>query len=113
MVSCLNCIAADRSRGVSFSMSDIYASISTDLGSGSATLGEISRGLLAAGLSVEAARNALQTVAVGIQGNPQQMAALQSELNYLNTYGAAPDRTNWVMPVLVAALILWAINEGK
>ncbi len=99
-----------------FSMSDLYASISTEAGSGSATLGEISQGLLALGLGVEAARGALQTVAVNVQGNPQQLAAINAELNYLNTYGAGalPDRRNWIVPALiVGGLILWAMNEKK
>lgn len=114
MISCLNCISANRRRGVAFSMSDIYASISGDASSGSASLGEISRGLLALGLTVEAARNALNTVAAGVQGNPQQMAALNAELNYLNTYGARPNQNNWVLPAMIAAaILLWVINEKK
>ncbi len=115
MLSCLNCLSAQRRPGMAFAMSDIYASISGELSSGSTTLGEISQGLLALGLTTEAARTALNTVASGLQGNPQQMAALQAELNYLNTYGSTPPSSSrWILPaLLIGGLIFWAMQEKK
>ncbi len=116
MLSCLNCITARRRAGLAFSMSDIYGSISADLSDSSVGLGDISKALLAGGLTVEAVRSALNTVSAGLQGNPQQMAALNAELNYLNTYGAAPPQSSsrWILPaLLIGGLIFWAMNEKK
>lgn len=92
-------------------MSDIYASIATDAGSGSATLGEISSALLNLGLTVEAARMALTTVANNVGSNPQQLATINAELNYLNTYGGTPNRNTWVLPVVIGAVLLWAVTR--
>ncbi len=102
MLSCLSCLdASTYRRGAGNFMDDLYASIAGDAGSGSATLGEISTALLNLGLTVEAARSALTVVAQNVGQNPQQLAAINAELNYLNTYGGTPTRNQWVLPALV------------
>ena len=114
MVACLSsCAARIRRNGVGdFSLNDLYSSIASDAGSGSNTLGEISTALLNLGLTVEAARGALNTVAANVGGNPQQLAAINAELNYLNTYGtAAPKPTNWLVPLAIVGLIAWAVMK--
>lgn len=94
-------------------MSDVYATISTESAGGSSTLGDISTFLLNLGLGVEAARNALNVVATNVGNNPQQLAALNAELNYLNTYGAAPQRNNWIVPALVIGGLMWFLMRGE
>ena len=116
MLACLNQFSYATARGgVGWSMSDLYTSIATDAGSGSATLGEISTALLNLGLTVEAARSALTTVAQNVGSNPQQLAAINAELNYLNTYGATPPRNTWIMPVVIVGALVWlaAMSDKK
>ncbi len=115
MLACLDTFSYATARGgVGWSMSDLYASIATDAGSGSATLGEISTALLNLGMGVEAARQMLTTVRNNVGSNPQQLAALNAELNYLNTYGTTPPRNTWLLPVIVGAAVLYfALSEKK
>lgn len=93
-------------------MADIYALISSDAASGSSSLGEISTALLNLGLTVESARGALNTVAANVGSDPQQLAAINAELNYLNTYGGsigtARSSSTWLL-VIGAGLLVWAI----
>lgn len=99
-------------------MSDIYASIASDAGSGSNSLGEISTALLNLGLTVEAARNALNTVAINVGSDPQQLAAINAELNFLNTYGAGATTVfasssagKWILPIIVIGGLVWYFSR--
>lgn len=114
MISCLSRYSYGAARaGIGLSMSDLYASIAQDAGSGSTTLGEISTALLNLGLTVEAARTALTTVANNVGGNPQQLAAINAELNYLNTYGGTPPKPQWLLPVAIGAVVLFFILSDR
>ncbi len=96
------------------SMNDVYNWIAGESASGAGELGDISTALLNAGLTIEAARMALTTISGNIGTDPQVLARVNAELNYLNTYGAQPTRNTWVVPVLiVAAVVLLIMNERK
>lgn len=112
MLNCIPNLGARAALGVGWSLADLYNDIATDAGSGSASLGEIATALLNLGLTVEAARQALNTVRNNVGANPQQLAAINAELNYLNTYGGTPDRNTWLLPALIiGALVLYAMNS--
>ncbi len=115
MLSALSsCDARVRSGVGDFSLTDLYASIANDAGSGASTLGEISGALLNLGLTVEAARMALTTVRNNVGANPQQLAAINAELNYLNTYGGTPQRNQWLVPGLIlGAIALWYLASDR
>lgn len=93
----------------------IYYQIAQQASSGSNTLGTISTMLLNLGFSVEAARQALNTVAQNVGSDPQQLAALNAELNYLNTYGGTrPQGNQWVLPTLIAVgLLAWYLASER
>lgn len=104
--------------GSGFNWIGLYSAIAQDAGSGAATLGEISTMLLNMGLTVEAARGALNTVALNVGSNPQQLQAVNAELNYLNTYDAdglyTLNRNKWILPALVVGgLVWWAMQDKR
>ena len=92
---------------------DIYATISNLAGSGSSSLGDISTFLLNLGLGVEAARTALLTVQNNVGASPQQLAAINAELNYINSgaYAQAQNKNAWLLPVLLIAGLILVTRE--
>ncbi len=88
-------------------MDDIYAYIANAAGSGSATTGEISTGLLNLGLTVEAVRNALNIVAQNVGQDPNQVAAVAAELRFVNSGGlvAAQNSGKKTLLLLGAAAV--------
>ncbi len=94
---------------------DLYAQIQDWAGSGSTNLGDISTFLLNAGLGIEAARAALNTVAANVGSNPQQLAAINAELNYLNNGGyLAPQNDKSRLIVFGGvAFLLWLVLQEK
>ncbi len=94
---------------------DLYAQIQDWSANGSNNLGDISTFLLNAGLGVEAARAALNTVATNVGGNPQQLAAINAELNYLNSGGYVGGQSNKsaIVVVGVGAFLLWLALREK
>jgi hypothetical protein len=94
---------------------DLYASIQEWAGSGSTNLGDISTFLLNAGLGIEAARNALNTVAANVGSDPQRLAAINAELNYLNSGGyiASNNNRSGIIVISVAVVILWLALREK
>jgi hypothetical protein len=102
--------------GVGLDLSNVYAWIGSNSASGANQLGDISSALLNLGLTVEAARTALNTVAHNVGGNPQQLAVINAELNFLNTHGAPPAAQNWGKIILglgLIYLVYLATQDGK
>lgn len=100
--------------GLGLSITDVYAWVADQAGAGSVSLGDISGALLNLGLTVEAVRTMLTTVAVNVGSDPQQLARINAELNYLNTYHEQPTRNDWVIPALLVGLVVvWSISQGS
>ncbi len=102
-------------RGGFNDFTDLYAQISAWAGSGSTNLGDISTFLLNAGLGIEAARAALNTVANNVGSNPQQLAAINAELNYLNSggYVSAQRNKNGLIVAGIGVFVLWLALREK
>lgn len=94
---------------------DIYSWIAQQSGSASNSFGDISRGLLAAGLSVAAIQNALNVISSNVQLNPAQLSAVNAELTYLNTYGTTPPRSNsgTLLLVVGVAVLAWLAAKSR
>lgn len=101
--------------GVGSAFDDVFAWIGNAAGQGSNTTGEISDALLRSGMTIEAIRQALQTVAANVTADPQRVAVIQDELRYLNTGGqvgvAQSSANSWAVPALVAVLIYLAVRK--
>lgn len=95
-------------------MDDIYAWIHNASASGSNTTGDISTGLLNLGMTVEAIRNALNTVATNIGQDPNQVAAVQNELRWVNSGGLVAAQNSGKKTLLIvgaAALALYLFTR--
>ncbi len=93
---------------------DIYAQISNMAANGSSNLGDISTFLLNLGLGVEAARGALNTVAANVGQDPNQLAAINAELQYLNSgaYASAQNKNNtWLFVGAGVLLLIFALKR--
>lgn len=97
------------------SYTSIYATISNLAGNGANNLGDISSFLLNLGLGVEAVRSALTTVATNVGGNPQQLAAINAELNYLNSgaYATSSNRNNTALFIAVGLGALYLLTRDR
>lgn len=98
-------------RGAGSFVGDAFTWITNTAGSGAAGTGEISRGLLLAGYTVEEIRTMLNRVASQANATPLQLAAVTEELRFMNEGGGYAQRTNWWPLVLIGGLIWLASRE--
>lgn len=97
------------------STTSIYATISNLAGNGANNLGDISSFLLNLDLGVEGARQFLTTFANNVGGNPQQLAAINAELNYLNSgaYATSANRNNTALFIAVGLGALYLLTRDR
>lgn len=108
MIACHNCRP-----GVGFSLDDLYAVVANYAGQGSNTAGDISRLLLNAGVSVEAARQMLQTIASNVGSDQQQLLTVQQELAYLNNGYVQRSNNDWIFPVGVGVILFLLLRDKR
>jgi len=94
-------------------MTDVFDWIRDKAGDGSSSLGDITYGLLNAGMTIEAVRQALNTVASNVGTSPAQVAAVQQELAYANSGAASrPDDGKNLLMILGGIGLLWYLTRG-
>lgn len=94
---------------------DVWGWVAENSAQGAGATGEISDFLLRAGMTVEAVRNMLNTIAVNAAGTPEQVDYVSDELRYLNTGRGNSRQTNWA-PILIGAGLLYLVlrnNNGR
>lgn len=89
---------------------ELFGWIAEASAAGAGATGEISEFLLRSGMTVEAVRNALNTIAVNVGASPEQVDYVADELRYLNT-GRGYRGTNWAPLLIVGGILFLALRK--